>query len=112
MITHPLYTRKKKKKCLNSQNKELISVGRFLNNHGLCQFPYDFYFEYEKLNVEIEVDEAGYSFINHKGKRLYGKENWSKDIFWGYYIGILREQDTRHLIAILISRKGFLMKRI
>lgn len=73
---------------------EGLNVAEYLKTHALLPvFPYKFTDKYEQKQVEGYVDEDGYPYVLHNGKKLFGPREWSADYFASYYVGLLMEQD-------------------
>ena len=59
-------------------------------------FPYSFVENYigkDANPVQAYVDEEGWAYVLHNGKRLYGQKSWNKGVIARYYTGLMIEQD-------------------
>lgn len=70
-------------------------VADYLTEHDeLTLLPYRFRDKYATMQVDSYVDEEGYPYVLHNGKKLFGPREWSPERMASYYIGLLIEQDA------------------
>ncbi|HCE56595.1 MAG TPA: dimethyladenosine transferase [Prolixibacteraceae bacterium] len=81
----------------NNPDIEKRSVLEFLKKQSAAVvFPYEFINEYTPEKIDVFKDpENEFSYVIHKGKKLYFKKSWNEHRIKTYYISLLIEQDYR-----------------
>jgi hypothetical protein len=74
---------------VTEEQKEVV---QYLKKNKLAVFPYNFYNEALKTDVQVYRDSDGLPYTFHNGKKLYFKRSWTDAYVKSYYISLLSEQ--------------------
>ena len=83
------------------KNKELITpeveeVLTFLRKNWIRPFPYEYRKKYEKMHVEVYLDEAlNMPYVLHNNTKMFFRKSMSKGQVASNYISLLAEQDEK-----------------
>lgn len=78
-----------------STTDEQTQVLNWIRNNSVQMYPYDFYFEYMKLENDVYCDADGWKYILYKNKRLYFPRKFTDDMINRYFRFLIMEQDKR-----------------
>jgi hypothetical protein len=68
----------------------------FMGKHGLTSYPYEYMLEYQKKEIQVEIDtELNLPYVLHQGRKLYFPEFYSTEKVKKDYRALLIEQDIR-----------------
>lgn len=84
------------KRYQNSCDPEINRILKYIKNHDLQVFNYDFAKKYEEMSYDIEfASTCGMYYVYHAGKRMYFKKSLkNREEVAKYYRSILLEQDA------------------
>lgn len=84
------------KRYQNSCDPEINGILKYIKNHDLQVFNYDFAKKYEEMSYDIEfASTCGMYYVYHAGKKMYFKKSLKdREKVAKYYRSILLEQDT------------------
>jgi hypothetical protein len=71
---------------------ELAAAVEYLSRHGLSVFSYPGCGDYDSLDVGVHVDDEGFPWVDHGGRRLYFRPGTDPVSVAGSYRALSREQ--------------------
>ena len=89
----------------DTENMEIQQIVKFLDNHDIDVFNYEFVQKYNRCNIICSKDEEnGLFYVIHNGKKMYMSRSFdSEEKVKAYYKSILIEQDEESPHRYLIK---------
>lgn len=80
-----------------ADNPEIADIIEYIDKEKkISLISYDFVKEYDKLPVEVCLDdECGMNYILYKGRKMFFPRGWNEEKIVSYYRSVVMEQDAR-----------------